>query len=654
MKPILHLVAGARPNFMKLAPIVRALRAQGLIDSRIVHTGQHHDREMNEVFFEELGIPAPDVRLGAGGGSHAEQTAKVMLAYEALCREQRPAATLVVGDVNSTLACALVAKKLGIAVAHVEAGLRSGDMAMPEEINRLATDAICDWYFVTEPSAREHLRREGKPDSRVYEVGNVMVDNLLHQARLLARMDTGVLATDAYKRAHARYGVVTLHRPSNVDDPRALGRAADALREVSATLPLAFPVHPRTRANLERFGIDLGPNVTLLGPQGYMPFLHLWKDAAVVLTDSGGLQEETTALGVPCVTMRENTERPVTVTEGTNVLAGTDPRRIVAAAREAITHGARNALRPALWDGRAAERIARHLARELEAMPVDVHGAEPIVEGAAPGVQRLEVLGLPVDNLSMEETLGVVEGFIASGRPHQHVVVNVDKLVKARKDAGLRAIISRCSLINADGMPVVWASRLLGTPLKERVTGIDLFEALMARADERGWRVFLLGAREEVVARVRTVYGARYPGLVFAGHRNGYWSPEEEAGVAGQVRAARADILFVAITSPAKERFLGRWQSHMRVPFAMGVGGTFDVAAGKVKRAPVLFQRLGLEWFVRFLQEPRRMFRRYFIEDVAFFAMLARALWVRQTRKAFALAAAIATASLAMCEVADS
>ena len=248
---------------------------------------------------------------------------------------------------------------------------------------------------------------------------------------------------------------------------------------------------------------------------------------------------------------------------------------------------------------------------------------------AGPSAGRIEMMGCLVDNLTMEETLNRVEGFIDSGLPHQHVVVNVDKLVKARSDAELRRIINECALINADGMPVVWASRLLGKPLKERVAGVDLFESLMKRSAEKGWRVFLLGAREEIVSKVRSLYVAKYPGLVIAGHRNGYWSADEEAGVVTQIQEARADILFVAISSPKKEQFLGRYQAQMKVPFAMGVGGTFDVAAGKVKRAPVWMQRIGFEWFYRFLQEPRRMFRRYFIEDMAFFGMLARE-WLRR------------------------
>jgi N-acetylglucosaminyldiphosphoundecaprenol N-acetyl-beta-D-mannosaminyltransferase len=238
--------------------------------------------------------------------------------------------------------------------------------------------------------------------------------------------------------------------------------------------------------------------------------------------------------------------------------------------------------------------------------------------------QRIELMGCLIDNLTMEETLDAVERFIASGRPHQHVVVNVDKLVKAQADADLRRIINECALINADGMPVVWASRLLGRPLKERVAGVDLFEALMQRSAQENWRVYLLGAREEIVSKVKSIYELKYPGLTIAGYRNGYWSSEEEPVVAEQIRAAAVDILFVAISSPKKEQFLNHYQAQMRVPFAMGVGGTFDVAAGKVKRAPKWMQASGMEWFFRFLQEPRRMFRRYFIDDMAFIGMLAR------------------------------
>ncbi len=242
--------------------------------------------------------------------------------------------------------------------------------------------------------------------------------------------------------------------------------------------------------------------------------------------------------------------------------------------------------------------------------------------------KRIEMMGCKIDNLTMEETLQTIEGFIHSGKPHQHVVVNVDKLVKASRDPELCQIINDCALINADGMPVVWASRLLGKGLKERVAGVDLFESLMQRSAQKGWRVFLLGAREEVVSGVSTIYQKKYPGLTIAGYRNGYWKPEEEAGVVEQVKAAQADLLFVAISSPKKEQFLGKYQAEMKVPFAMGVGGTFDVAVGKVKRAPVWMQNSGLEWFYRFLQEPRRMFRRYFIDDMAFFGLMAKELLV--------------------------
>lgn len=244
---------------------------------------------------------------------------------------------------------------------------------------------------------------------------------------------------------------------------------------------------------------------------------------------------------------------------------------------------------------------------------------------------RIQLMGCSVDNLNMEETLQVIDGFIRSGQPHQHVVVNVDKIVKAQHDPELRQIINECALINADGMPVVWASRWLGTPLKERVAGVDLFEALMKRAAQTGWRVYLLGARNEVVQGVKSLYEAKYPGLTVAGARDGYWKAGDDEEVAAHIAESRPDILFVAISSPKKEQFLGRYQAQMKVPFAMGVGGTFDVAVGKVKRAPLWMQKSGLEWFYRFLQEPRRMFRRYFIEDMAFFGLLWRA-W-RSTRR---------------------
>jgi UDP-N-acetylglucosamine 2-epimerase (non-hydrolysing) len=365
----IYLVAGARPNFMKIAPIVRALHAHGRFTYSIIHTGQHYDREMNDVFFEELGIPAPNTFMGAGGGSHSQQTAKIMVVFEELCQSDRPDAVLVVGDVNSTLACAIVAKKANLIVAHVEAGLRSGDMTMPEEINRLVTDSISDLFFVTEPSGVAHLKREGKRDGAIHHVGHVMVDNLLYQAKKLEQADTTAFDTSGFKMASmangGRYGVVTLHRPSNVDTAYTMTKIFEGLKEVSAELPLIFPAHPRTRGNLEKFGIDLGPNITLVGPQAYMAFLNLWKDAAVVLTDSGGLQEETTALGVPCITIRENTERPVTIDEGTNVLVGTDPVRIVAQVRKVLRGGGKQGRRPYLWDGKAAERIVGILATEL-------------------------------------------------------------------------------------------------------------------------------------------------------------------------------------------------------------------------------------------------------------------------------------------------
>ena len=363
MKYKIHLIAGARPNFMKVAPIIRELQKHPKrFEYRLVHTGQHYDKDMSDVFFDQLEIPHPDFHLEVGSGSHAEQTANIMLKYEKVCLADLPRLVIVVGDVNSTLACAIVAKKLNLEVAHVEAGLRSGDMAMPEEINRIVTDSITDHFFVTEQSGIQHLLAEGKPRKQIHFVGHVMIDNLFFQLDKLKALPEGDLVTSDIKRRHPDYGVVTLHRPSNVDDERTMTRIAAALGEISERVPLIFPVHPRTRKCLDAFGIQLPDSVITMGPLPYMDFLNLFRDAKLVLTDSGGVQEETTALGVPCITLRDNTERPITVSEGTNVVVGTEKSRILDAALTALTAPVRRGQRPALWDGKAAERICAQLA----------------------------------------------------------------------------------------------------------------------------------------------------------------------------------------------------------------------------------------------------------------------------------------------------
>ncbi|WP_250290672.1 non-hydrolyzing UDP-N-acetylglucosamine 2-epimerase [Frankia sp. CiP1_Cm_nod1] len=345
-------VAGARPNFMKVAPVLAAAVARGAVTT-LVHTGQHYDAAMSGVFFDELGLRAPDHFLAAGSGSHAGQTAGVMTAFEPLLAAVRPDVVVVVGDVNSTLACALVTAKSGIPLAHVEAGLRSRDWSMPEEVNRVVADRVSDLLFATSPDAAGNLRQEGYRPDQVHLVGNVMVDTLLANIeRARARPVLSRLGLRA-----GGYGLVTLHRPSNVDDPDVLSGLLEALGKVAERCPLVFPLHPRTRARVEG---RLPAGVATLPPAGYLDFLALQAGARVVLTDSGGVQEETTVLGVPCLTLRDNTEREVTVTEGTNQVIGTDPERIVAVAAEVLAYPPRPR-RPALWDGRAGERIAEIL-----------------------------------------------------------------------------------------------------------------------------------------------------------------------------------------------------------------------------------------------------------------------------------------------------
>ena len=363
------VVAGARPNFVKAKPVLDALEAEGL-RTTLVHTGQHYDEAMSGVFFAELGLREPDHHLAAGSGSHAVQTAAVMVAFEPLLAELVPDLVVVFGDVNSTLACALVAAKAGVRAAHVEAGLRSGDRGMPEEINRIVADRLCADLFATSPDAVEHLLREGIAPRDVHLVGNVMVDTLLARREdALARPILGELGLRP-----GDFGLVTLHRPANVDDPDTLGGLLAALGEIAASCPLVFPAHPRTAA---RVAARLPAGVRLLGPVGYLDSIALQAGARIVLTDSGGIQEETTVLGVPCLTLRDSTERPLTVTEGTNLVVGRDRRVVVTAALDTLENPP-PPRRPALWDGQAGPRIARVLARQVPAPRT------PAVPGAVP------------------------------------------------------------------------------------------------------------------------------------------------------------------------------------------------------------------------------------------------------------------------------
>jgi UDP-N-acetylglucosamine 2-epimerase (non-hydrolysing) len=368
LRPVgpLACVVGARPNYMKMAPLIRAFgRRPGLPGVVLVHTGQHYDIEMNERLFAGLELPAPDLNLEVGSGTHAVQTAEVMRRFEPVLDELEPCCVIVVGDVNSTLACSLVASKKRVPVAHVEAGLRSFDRDMPEEINRLLTDQIADLLYTTERDAAENLAREGIASERVHFAGNVMIDSLLQcRGRALPPSETLSRARIDTRIVEEAYGVVTLHRPSNVDDPDAFAQALQVLRDVGARMPLVWPVHPRARDNIQRFGLApllAGARVTLLQPQGYLEMLGLLMHAKLVLTDSGGIQEETTALSVPCLTMRNNTERPITIAQGTNTLVGRDRVRVAACVDDILSSGGKRGRMPELWDGHAADRIATHL-----------------------------------------------------------------------------------------------------------------------------------------------------------------------------------------------------------------------------------------------------------------------------------------------------
>ncbi|MGQ9504967.1 MAG: non-hydrolyzing UDP-N-acetylglucosamine 2-epimerase [Thermogutta sp.] len=363
-------VVGARPNFMKMAPLLRALRDYPDVSSVLIHTGQHYDTELSDVFFQDLDMPRPDICLAVGSGTHAQQTARIMEKMEEVLRAGPPGGgrfdrVIVVGDVNSTMAATLAAAKLQIPVAHVEAGLRSFDRSMPEEINRLVTDTLADMLFVSEPSGVTNLRNEGHPDKHIHLVGNVMIDTLFLLLPKAKQLDTlGRLGLRS-----GTYAVVTLHRPGNVDDPKVLAGLLEVLVRIARDLPIVFPIHPRTQKKIEAFGLGhllngqgySGRGLRALPPLGYLEFLSLTSQARVVITDSGGLQEESTALGIPCLTVRPNTERPITVTEGTSTLVGNDPVKLRSKLEEILEGRYKSGQCPALWDGKAAKRIARVL-----------------------------------------------------------------------------------------------------------------------------------------------------------------------------------------------------------------------------------------------------------------------------------------------------
>jgi UDP-N-acetylglucosamine 2-epimerase (non-hydrolysing) len=356
-------IVGARPNLPKIAPLIREMQRHPEIEPLLVHTGQHYDENLSNIFFRQMGIPEPHMNLGVGSGTHAEQTAEILKRVEPLLLKQQPDLVLVVGDVNSTIAVSLAAVKMGIPVAHVEAGLRSFDRSMPEEINRVLTDALAKYLFATEDDAVDNLLREGRPREFIHLVGNVMIDSLLHFLRFAQQSRIGDELGLRNGKGWQSFGVLTLHRPSNVDSTERLDELLSAIDAIAQQVPIVFPVHPRTQQRLSKSGIKHHPQLRFIQPLGYLDFLCLLSKATIALTDSGGIQEETTALGVPCLTLRENTERPVTVSQGTNVLVGTNPSKIVAAADQILRGDGKKGRTPPLWDGHAAERIVEILLR---------------------------------------------------------------------------------------------------------------------------------------------------------------------------------------------------------------------------------------------------------------------------------------------------
>jgi UDP-N-acetylglucosamine 2-epimerase (non-hydrolysing) len=365
-------VVGARPNFIKIAPIIQELNKHcNIFNHKLVHTGQHYDNEMSGIFFNDFNLPEPHIRLGVGSGTHAEQTAEIMVRFEKVCISEKPDLVLVVGDVNSTLACSVVCSKLTIPVAHIEAGLRNFDRTMPEEINRIVTDALSDYLFTTCQDANENLKREGISEKKVYFVGNAMIDTL----KLLKQKTSEQNTLQEFGLEKQEYAILTLHRPSNVDDRNSFERILKAMKAISCRVPILFPAHPRTKKQIELFSLQKyfsNSNIKLVNPFGYLSFLNLMMSSKFALTDSGGIQEETTVLNIPCLTLRKNTERPVTITQGTNTIVGNDTDRIIQEANKIIDGIYKQGTTPKLWEGKSAERIVKVLIKKRDELQKDL------------------------------------------------------------------------------------------------------------------------------------------------------------------------------------------------------------------------------------------------------------------------------------------
>ncbi len=596
-------IVGARPQFIKAAAISRSIKHGGErtagIDEVIVHTGQHYDGNMSQVFFDELEIKPPKYNLGIRNEipNRDDRKREMQARIEDVLAKEKPDWVIVYGDTDSTASGAAAAKEMNIPLAHVEAGLRSFNRRMPEEENRIFADKRSNLLFCPTDTAVSNLKNEGITKG-VHRVGDVMYDSLLYYLKLAEERSN---IDQKLKIKPGEYFLATIHRAENTDNFEHLKKILQALNELD--LPVIFPVHPRTLKLIKGVELEL-LNIIMIEPVPYLDMLILEKNASIIFTDSGGVQKEAYFLKVPCVTLRNETEWVETVKSGKNVLAVVNDLDIKKAVE--YVKDAKDKPFPGFYgDGGSSHKILDMLLKMRR-------------KGTFDSSDRIDILGCPVDNLSLEESVKRIEEFIKSGKPHQYIAINADKIVKMRKDPLLREIILNNDLNIVDGQPLMWVSKLFGTPVKQRYGGLDIVDAIAPVAAKKGYGIYFLGARQEIIEKVAEAYSARYPKLKISGRRNGYWNAGEEKEVVGKIKEAKPDVLFFAMSSPKKEIFLKEYLNEMGVPFVMGVGGAFDIIAGKTKRAPEWMQRIGMEWLFRVIQEPRRLWKRYLVGNTIF------------------------------------
>jgi UDP-N-acetylglucosamine 2-epimerase (non-hydrolysing) len=588
------IVLGTRPEIIKCAPIIREL-IKRKIPYILIHSGQHYSYEMDQIFFKELELPKSDYALNVGSGEHGEQTAKMVQKLEEIFQKEKISVVLVEGDTNTVLAGALAATKLHIPIGHVEAGLRSYDRSMPEEINRIITDHISDYLFVPTAQSIEYLKKEGLTDG-VYATGNTVVDATYDHIQIAEEKSD---ALERLKLEPKSYILMTMHRAENVDNKDRLEHILESVEIITNKykIPIVFSIHPRTKKMITEYKLDKylkNDRLLTVEPVGYLDSLKLQKYAKLIMTDSGGMQEEACILGTPSVTLRDNTERPEAIAVGASRLAGADTAEIVKSIE--IMMNTKAVWTNPFGDGIAAQKIVSIVYSRSKQILPDF------------GAKRPSVLGLEIDPFKTEFFVDLMKRFIERGGFHLIITLNPEMTMAAQKDSELKKVIESADLVTADGIGMVIAGKILDMPIPERVTGIDLCYRLFEIANKNKNKVYFLGATNDIIEKAAKRVKKDYKNLDVVGFHHGYFKKEESKEIVSEIRKSGAEIVIVGMGSPLQEKWIFENREELDA-LCLGVGGSFDVLSGEIARAPKWTQKLGIEWLYRTIQQPKRIKR---------------------------------------------